>query len=201
MTTEYRHDVDGLRAIAVFAVLLFHLDFEFISGGFVGVDIFYVISGYVIFKSIVKEVECGTFSLLDFYKRRIRRILPALLITVLLSYAVGYFILTPREFVNLSHSAIASLLSYSNFYFFDTLGYFSDSAKSTPLLHTWSLGIEEQFYLIMPIVFLMLLRFFDVKSVITLFIFFTFISFLYNILALSVYHEFNQAFYLPIERF
>ena len=160
-TSGYRPDIDGLRAFAVLSVFLFHLNFSFIPSGFVGVDIFYVISGYVILRGILPDLMANRFSLAAFYDRRILRIFPALILAVLLSLLVGYFINTPKEFTSLGESAVASLLSGSNFYFFDRLDYFAAAAQTIPLLHTWSLGVEFQYYLLMPLLLLAVLRFFQ----------------------------------------
>ena len=132
-------------------VVLFHAGLGF-PGGYVGVDIFFVISGYLISLGLFKENEDGNYSLLAFYERRIRRIIPALTIMVLIVYTISYCILLPSELVDLSHSAISSALFYSNVYFWETQNYFGGANISKPLLHTWSLAVEEQFYIFWPIV-------------------------------------------------
>lgn len=139
------------------AVLLFHLDFAGFGGGFVGVDIFFVISGFLITGLIRRECEAGTFSFADFYVRRARRILPALFATVLVTFIAGAFLMAPVAFSDLASSAIAAVLSVSNITFWLDSGYFSSSKWMKPLLHTWSLGVEEQFYLLWPAAIVLLL--------------------------------------------
>jgi peptidoglycan/LPS O-acetylase OafA/YrhL len=146
----YRPDVDGLRAIAVMAVVLFHAGFESLAGGFVGVDVFFVISGYLITGILLRQVERGEFSARRFYVRRFRRLFPAVGATTFLTLLFGLFILTPEQFENLGASTLAATFSLSNVFFWLDSGYFSASAWTKPLLHTWSLGVEEQFYLVWP---------------------------------------------------
>lgn len=148
----YRPDIDGLRAIAVLSVVLFHLGFTFIPGGFVGVDIFFVISGYLISKIIYTETENKTFSIANFYVRRARRILPAHASVFAISSVFAVCLLYPSELVSYAKSALASALFSANIYFFEAIDYFSPSANETPLLHLWSLGVEEQFYIIFPLI-------------------------------------------------
>ncbi len=150
--SEYRPDIDGLRAVAVMSVLLFHAGFSPFSGGFVGVDVFFVISGYLITKIIKDEVErCGSFSFSNFYVRRIRRLLPALLFTLVASLLLGFFLFSPQHLERLGKSVIAALFSVSNFFFWSESGYFDTASDLKPLLHTWSLSVEEQFYLVWPL--------------------------------------------------
>lgn len=156
---KYRPDIDGLRAIAVVPVVLYHLDKQAVSGGFVGVDIFFVISGYLITSILLGELEATRFSLVRFYERRVRRILPALLAMLAGVLAAGYAFLLPSEFVELSRSAVATLFFASNFYFNDEGDYFRHAADSAPLLHTWSLGVEEQFYIVFPLCLALAWRF------------------------------------------
>lgn len=147
----YLPHVDGLRALAVLGVLLYHLDLAFIPGGFVGVDVFFVISGYLITWHIREAVDNGTFRFLDFYGRRIRRLFPALLCTIAATLIAGYFVLSPSGYESLAQQSIFSILSVSNFLFWLQSGYFDTLASMKPLLHTWSLGVEEQFYLLWPL--------------------------------------------------
>lgn len=132
----YRKEIDGLRAFAVLSVMLFHADFKYFSGGFVGVDIFFVISGYLITSIIVSEKESGSFGLIDFYERRIRRILPALFVVMFVSIILGWFWLLPREFIEFSKSLRYVSLFTSNIFFNKESSYFDPSAELKPLLHT-----------------------------------------------------------------
>ncbi|MGB4866995.1 MAG: acyltransferase, partial [Hyphomicrobium sp.] len=154
----YRPDIDGLRAVAVLAVVLFHAKLGAISGGYVGVDIFFVISGYLITSIVVREIGEGTFSLADFYERRIRRIFPALFVVVFASLIAGWNILTPKDYADLAKSAMNTAIFMSNFAFNQTAGYFAPAAEAQPLLHTWSLAVEEQFYVIAPLALWFLYR-------------------------------------------
>ena len=146
----YRRDVDGLRAVAVLPVVLYHAGFNGPSGGFIGVDVFFVISGFLITSIVAREITEGRFSLISFYERRARRILPALTGVILASFAVGWFVLLPIEMKNLGQSAFATAFFLSNVYFTLKLDYFAQAAEFAPLLHTWSLAVEEQFYLFFP---------------------------------------------------
>lgn len=147
---KYRADIDGLRAVAVLPVVLYHAGLPGISGGFVGVDVFFVISGFLITSIVATDISENRFSLVSFYERRARRILPALTVVVLSTFAVGWFFLLPDEFKNLGQSALAAALFLSNVYFTLKLDYFAPAAEFAPLLHTWSLAVEEQFYLFYP---------------------------------------------------
>jgi peptidoglycan/LPS O-acetylase OafA/YrhL len=148
---KYRADVDGLRALAVLPVLLFHGGFSWLSGGYVGVDIFFVISGFVIASKLVEELDAGRFSIAAFYVRRIRRIIPALTATILFSYFAAMFLFLPDAMQDFSRSVVATAAFVSNLYFWKSSGYFETAALDRPLLHTWSLAIEEQFYLFIPV--------------------------------------------------
>ena len=183
-TIKYRADIDGLRAIAVLAVLFFHADLG-CSGGYVGVDIFFVISGYLITGLILKDLACGQFHIVEFWERRIRRILPALAVIVIGSVVAGYFLFVPQAFKDLGESVSAQTLLVSNIYFWIKSwmgdGYFAPVAKAQPLLHTWSLAVEEQFYLLFPFVLIALKRF-NHKSIVPAIVVLGGLSF-----ALSVY--------------
>jgi len=147
----YRPDIDGLRAVAILPVILFHAGFDVVRGGFVGVDVFFVISGYLITALIFKEREVGVFSLVQFYERRARRILPALFFVIFCCLPLGWFWLLPNDLHLLADSMIAVVLFVSNVHFYKETGYFAPDAELQPLLHTWSLSIEEQFYLLFPL--------------------------------------------------
>lgn len=147
---KYRPDIDGLRAVAVLSVVTFHAFPNGLKGGFIGVDIFFVISGYLISTIIFQNLEKGTFSFSEFYARRIRRIFPALILVLTTSYAFGWFALFADEYKQLGKHIAAGASFVSNFVLWKEAGYFDYSAETKPLLHLWSLGIEEQFYLIWP---------------------------------------------------
>ena len=139
---KYRSEIDGLRAVAVLPVILFHAGFESFSGGFVGVDVFFVLSGYLITSILLAEIAEGRFSLLGFYERRARRILPALYFVMLVTLPVAFRLMLPDEFEGFTHALISVLFFASNIYFWQTTDYFSRAAEENPLLHTWSLGVE-----------------------------------------------------------
>lgn len=155
---KYRPEIDGLRAVAVLPVILFHAGFETFSGGYVGVDVFFVISGYLITGIIVEEIEKGTFSLGHFYERRARRILPALFLVMLCCIPFAWKWMLPDQFKDFGQSLVAVSIFASNVLFWHESGYFSHGAEEKPLLHTWSLAVEEQFYLIFPLLLLILWR-------------------------------------------
>ncbi|MBA2656784.1 MAG: acyltransferase [Tatlockia sp.] len=155
---NYRRDINGLRGIAVLAILIFHLEPLFLPGGFVGVDIFFVISGYLITKIIHNDLRENTFSLSTFYERRAKRILPALVSVLIICTLFAYSRFVSGELVMYAKSLIASALFSANIYFFSTLGYFSPAATEIPLLHLWSLGVEEQFYILFPLCMMLLSR-------------------------------------------
>jgi peptidoglycan/LPS O-acetylase OafA/YrhL len=153
---RYRAEIDGLRAVAVIPVVLFHAGFGLFSGGFVGVDIFFVISGYLITSIIVREMEGGSFSLLHFYERRARRILPALTFVVGVCIPFAWFLLLPGDMEDFLGSIVAICFFVSNFFFLQESDYFDQGAELEPLIHTWSLSVEEQFYLLFPLFLLLL---------------------------------------------
>ncbi|MFM7182294.1 MAG: acyltransferase family protein, partial [Verrucomicrobiales bacterium] len=154
---SYRPEIDGLRAIAVLAVVLYHAGLG-CSGGFVGVDVFFVISGYLITSLILKDIERGTYSLAEFWERRSRRIIPALFVVILATLLAGGGILLPADYSDLGESAIAQTFFGANIHFWLDSGYFAEPSAEKPLLHTWSLAVEEQFYLLVPLVFWGILR-------------------------------------------
>lgn len=147
---KYRPDIDGLRAVALGLVLLFHAGLKF-TGGFVGVDVFFVISGFLITGLVIKQQAAGTFDLSQFWMRRIRRIVPAATFLVVATLGLGALLLLPEDLEDLADSTVAQQLMVANFYFWDQTGYFDGPADLKPLLHTWSLAVEEQFYLFFPL--------------------------------------------------
>lgn len=158
--SSYRHDIDGLRAIAVLAVILFHIDKALLPGGFVGVDVFFVLSGFLITSKIMQDLASGQFSLRDFYVRRIKRIAPAMLVVILLTVLAAHVLMLPEDAANAAKAGLWSLASLTNVYytFFQDTGYFAQSSAELPLLHLWSLGVEEQFYLIWPVALALMYR-------------------------------------------
>ena len=152
---KYRAEIDGLRALAVLPVILFHAGFEWFSGGFVGVDVFFVISGYLITTIIISEIAEGKFSIINFYERRARRILPALFFVMAACLPFAWLWLTPTDLQDFGQSLVAVSTFSSNIYFWLQSGYFDTAGELKPLLHTWSLAVEEQYYIFFP-VFLML---------------------------------------------
>ncbi len=149
---KYRSDIDGLRAVAVLSVVAFHAFPAWMKGGFIGVDVFFVISGFLISIIIFENLDKGTFSFADFYARRIKRIFPALLLVLVASYTFGWFALLADEYKQLGKHIAAGAGFVSNFVLWSEAGYFDSSAETKPLLHLWSLGIEEQFYIVWPLV-------------------------------------------------
>ena len=182
MKVDYRPEIDGLRAIAVISVIIYHaqisfFDHKIFEGGFIGVDIFFVISGYLITSIIYKEfLATGTFSFKYFYERRIRRILPALLVVMLASLPFAWFYILPHSLIDFSKSILYSLGFSSNIYFwFSGQQYGAESSLLKPFLHTWSLSVEEQYYILFPIIFLILFKYFK-KYLVHILIFGFFVS-------------------------
>jgi len=191
---KYRPDIDGLRALAVSSVVFFHAHVPGFSGGFVGVDIFYVISGYLITSLIAKDVTLNRFSFISFYERRMRRIFPALFTVLFFTTLTGMLLLNPKDFIALGKSVVAMTLFVSNIFFkreAGTDGYFGHAANSQPLLHTWSLSVEEQFYLLFPLGLLLLIRW--TKNRVT--------TSLYCVAALSFAISVWAAYYRPLSAF
>ena len=156
---SYRADIDGLRAVAVLSVLGYHIGYSPFAGGYVGVDVFFVISGYLISSIVFREIAAGRYSAMLFYERRIRRIFPALFGMLLLFGTMAGIFLLPTELENFAKSMLAATTSSSNFYFWRHSNYF-DTPLSQPLLHTWSLAVEEQFYIVFPLFLFVVRRFF-----------------------------------------
>ena len=150
-TMTYRPEIDGLRAVAVLPVILFHAGFKWMSGGYVGVDIFFVISGYLITTIIINELDEGRFSIVGFYERRARRILPALFLVLACSLPIAYLLLLPDQLISFSRSLGSVMTFVSNLYFRGEINYFARASEEEPLLHTWSLAVEEQYYLVFPL--------------------------------------------------
>jgi len=192
---DYRADIDGLRSVAVLSVLFYHIDSSILPGGYTGVDVFFIISGFLISSHIFYEINHkNNFSFKKFYLRRIKRILPALLFMTIAVIVAGFFIFTNFYFQSLGEQAFATTLSYSNIYFYFTSSYFDVDASLKPLLHTWSLGVEEQFYLVWPAIIVAMSLFSKKakKLVVGLFIILI-ISFLFNGLFSQ---DLNAIFYL-----
>ncbi|HBE71702.1 MAG TPA: hypothetical protein DDW52_26460 [Planctomycetaceae bacterium] len=147
---DYRPDIDGLRAVAVLGVVIYHAGFG-LPGGFIGVDVFFVISGYLITGLILRDLRAGTFSLVSFWERRVRRILPASLFVMTIVLVAGYFLLLPDDYIELAQATIAQLAFCGNIFYWLGTDYFDGPAELKPLLHTWSLAVEEQFYLVVPV--------------------------------------------------
>jgi peptidoglycan/LPS O-acetylase OafA/YrhL len=149
-SSAYRPDIDGLRAVAVLGVVIFHGFPKLIPGGFVGVDVFFVISGYLISSILIDQLQKDRFSVIQFYKRRIRRIFPALILVLTVCLAAGWFIFFAGEYRQLGNHVAAGVGFVSNFLLLSEVNYFDAAAVTKPLLHLWSLGVEEQFYIVWP---------------------------------------------------
>jgi peptidoglycan/LPS O-acetylase OafA/YrhL len=156
ITMRYRPDIDGMRALAVSSVVFSHADVRALAGGFLGVDVFFVISGFLITNLIASDIESKTYSIAAFYERRVRRIIPAAAVVLVASTACAWFMLLPYPFAEFCKSLIAAELFSSNWYFLNDVSYFAAPAATKPLLHTWTLSIEEQFYLVFPLVMVVL---------------------------------------------
>ena len=189
---KYRADIDGLRGLSVIAVILYHAKFG-LPGGFIGVDIFFVISGFLITSLIAGDLDAGTFTLRSFWDRRIRRIWPLSLFLMLVVFIGSWFLMMPQQLVGLSHTMIAQGFLSANIYFWKNLGYFQFSAESHPLLHMWSLAVEEQFYILFPIILMTFWRF-GKRFVLSLVILIVLSSFILSIWAVPRYP--GAAFYL-----
>jgi len=197
MIYKYRSDIDGLRAIAILSVFVYHAFPNIIPGGFIGVDIFFVISGYLISLGIFDGIDRKNFSFADFYVRRTRRIFPALLIVLIATYVAGLFVLLPDELTRLGKNIAAAATFTLNFVLKQNTGYFDAAGEQNPVLHLWSLCIEEQFYILFPIVFLLIAKI-NLNRVVSILIIII-ASFYLN--ASMVTENAAAAFYLPITRF
>jgi peptidoglycan/LPS O-acetylase OafA/YrhL len=204
MQINYRPDLDGLRALAIISVVLFHAEFKlfgnfFLPGGFLGVDIFFVISGYLITTLILKEIKYSSeFNFFRFYERRSRRILPALILVIIITLIFGLFFLSAAEYVDLNKTILSALLFVSNFYFyFSEFSYNHDLSMLKPLLHTWSLSIEEQFYIFFPLLIWIIYKFFNF-NLINLFVILFLLSLSLSVYG-SIYHP-HFTFFIIITR-
>ena len=201
---SYKPEIDGLRAIAVLSVILYHIEFFFLeskilAGGFVGVDIFFVISGYLITSIIIKEIDLSNkFSLLSFYEKSIRRIFPALFVTISVSIVFAWLYLIPSSFLEFTKSIIASVFFISNYFFyFEGLIYNNDQSLLKPLLHTWSLSVEEQFYIFFPVLLILINKFIK-RNLFVFFIIIFIISFLLSFYTTA--HNVNFSFFSTLSR-
>ncbi|MZH02912.1 MAG: acyltransferase, partial [Nitrospinae bacterium] len=203
-TLDRRPEIDGLRAIAVLSIVLFHANIiifgrDWFVGGYIGVDIFFVISGYLITRIILQELfDTGSFSFLEFYERRARRILPMLFTVMLFSFPFAWKYLLPGNLVEYSQSILSAVFFCSNFFFyFSTTEYGAESALLKPFLHTWSLGIEEQFYIVFPILVMLFFKFYR-KHLLLLFLVTFVLSLMFSNEMSTQYVSLN--FYLPMSR-
>ncbi|WP_232314543.1 acyltransferase family protein [Grimontia marina] len=160
---KYRPDVDGLRAIAVLLVIIFHFNTDILPGGFIGVDIFFVISGFIITSTIYPQMLAGTFTFSSFYERRIKRILPLFYTVALSCLVAAYFLFAPNDFSAFADSLRYASVFISNIFFEKNTGYFAPSSETMPLLNIWSLSVEEQFYFIWPMALTACIRYFPVN--------------------------------------
>lgn len=193
----YRPDIDGLRAIAVLLVVIHHAFPPSLPGGFIGVDLFFVISGYLISTIIFQNLQQGTFSFLDFYKRRVKRIFPALCLVLLASFVYGWFTLLPADYKQLGKHMAAGAAFVSNFAFWNESGYFDGGSKLKPLLHLWSLGVEEQYYIFWPLIVLLVWK--RRLNLLTVCLVLFVLSFTVNMW--TVKSNAIAAFYSPLSRF
>ena len=194
---SYRADIDGLRGIAVLSVLGFHIWGNLIHGGYVGVDVFFVISGYLITTIIHSELQSGRFTLSAFYARRVKRILPALFVLLCASALFSAIFILPIDEASFAHSMVATALSVSNFYFWKTSNYFDAPSSVLPLLHTWSLAVEEQFYIIFPVFLMVSFRYFR-NQMRRAVVFLAVASFVWSVI--EVRHDPGAAFFVPMSR-
>jgi len=197
MATAYRADIDGLRAVAVCLVIGFHTFPLSVPGGFIGVDVFFVISGYLITGLILDALAAGKFSIFGFYARRARRILPALCVVIAATLAAGWFVIFPASYKRLGLDGLASALFVPNLIDWREAGYFDALGEAKPLLHLWSLGVEEQFYLLWPAILLISARWRRSRTVVVLCLI-SIASFIYS--SIAAFYDPLAAFYSPLSR-
>ncbi len=197
---QYRSEIDGLRAIAIIPVILFHGNLLGASGGYVGVDVFFVISGFLISSIIIEEIQGKSFSIISFYERRIRRILPALTLVLISTTLLAFLFFSEDQFKEYSQSLLYTTLFLSNIYFLLTDDYFSPEAEQLPLLHTWSLSVEEQFYIILPIILVVLLSYTTKKKILLPIGIIIVLSLICSHVLLFNQHT-SANYYLPFSRF
>nr|DAQ88265.1 MAG TPA: putative acyltransferase [Caudoviricetes sp.] len=199
MTTRYRSDIDGLRALAVLLVFAYHLKLSPFSGGFIGVDVFFVISGFLITGIVIKAIDRNSFSLSDFFNRRIKRIVPNVFLVASCTIIAGWFILLPKDYSSLISSYLYTSIYAANFYFWKATGaYFSSSADEMPLLHMWSLAVEEQYYFIWPIIILLALKHIKTKHIGVITLIISVFAFIFSEIMARRYAGFS--YYMPITR-
>ena len=194
MSQTFRNDINGLRAIAVIAVVLFHFNPSWVPGGFAGVDVFFVISGFLMTGIIFKGLDQNNFSILKFYVARANRIIPALALLCLVLLVFGWFYLTPLEYRSLGKHVASSMGFISNFIYWTETGYFDTAAHKKWLLHTWSLSAEWQFYIIYPIVLVLLKKLFSIKTIKSILLIGTILGFIFC--AIATYKWPNASYYL-----
>jgi peptidoglycan/LPS O-acetylase OafA/YrhL len=194
ITKNYRPDIDGMRGLAVLLVVINHAFPQVLPSGFIGVDVFFIISGYLITNIILQEIRDEKFSLINFYSRRIRRIFPSLLVVLISSFAFGWFFLLGDEFKQLGKHIFGGATFISNIILWQESGYFDQVSAAKPLLNLWSLGVEEQYYIIWPLILLMLASRSMVVLKISIAIFI--ISFLFNVIYIYVFDDSSSAFFL-----
>ena len=191
---KFRTDINGLRAIAVMAVVLFHFNSSWVSGGFAGVDVFFVISGFLMTGLIFRGLENNNFSIINFYVARANRIIPALSVVLIVCLFLGYFLLSPIEYMTLAKHALSSMTFVSNFVYWKEAGYFAASSYSKWLLHTWSLSVEWQFYMIYPVVLVLLKKCMSLTNIKRLLVVGTVIGFIFS--AYATYRWTTPAYFL-----
>ncbi|PCI17538.1 MAG: hypothetical protein COB62_07460 [Piscirickettsiaceae bacterium] len=192
MHPTYRKDIDGLRAVAVISVILFHSGVTLFSGGYVGVDVFFVISGFLITTIIYREIEANEFSIARFYERRIRRIFPALFAVIVFCLIMGFLFYSPDDFRRIAKTIRYTVIFYSNYFFARKTGYFDSDAELDPLLHMWSLAVEEQYYIVFPAVLFIVSKYLKKKYLLWLSVIFV-VSFVASVY--GVQSNLNRAFF------